>query len=59
MQGNLEKRLKIFAHGVNEIMAKPTSQHQDQIIMPGDFFLPFGGKLNEDNRWVRLAKMIP
>lgn len=38
MQGNLEKRLKIFAHGVNEIMAKPTSQHQDQIIMPGDFF---------------------
>lgn len=27
--------------------------------MPGEFFLPFGGKLDEDNRWVQLAKMIP
>ncbi|GAB2715843.1 IS5 family transposase [Paenibacillus thermoaerophilus] len=24
-----------------------------------DFFLPFGGKLNKDNRWVQLAAMIP
>jgi IS5 family transposase len=30
-----------------------------QMIMPGDFFLPFGGKLAEDNRWVLLAQMIP
>jgi IS5 family transposase len=29
------------------------------MIMPGDFFLPFGGKLSEDNRWVLLAQMIP
>lgn len=24
-----------------------------------EFFLPFGGKLNPDNRWVKLAKVIP
>jgi hypothetical protein len=24
-----------------------------------DFFLPFGGKLAEDNRWVILAQLIP
>ncbi|MGG1596439.1 IS5 family transposase [Paenibacillus naphthalenovorans] len=32
---------------------------ESQMIMPGDFFLPFGGKLAEDNRWVLLAQMIP
>ena len=24
-----------------------------------DFYLPFGGRLRSDNRWVRLAKLIP
>ena len=24
-----------------------------------DFYLPFGGKLSRDNRWVRLASIIP
>ena len=24
-----------------------------------DFYLPFGGKLSRDNRWVRLAGIIP
>ncbi len=24
-----------------------------------DFYLPFGGKLKSDNRWIRLAKQIP
>ena len=24
-----------------------------------DFYLPFGGKLSEENRWVKLAEMIP
>ncbi|WP_188883507.1 IS5 family transposase, partial [Alicyclobacillus cellulosilyticus] len=32
---------------------------ENQMILPGDFFLPFGGKLNENNRWVKLAQMIP
>lgn len=30
-----------------------------QVILPGDFFLPFGGKLNVNNRWVILSTMIP
>ncbi|WP_227002721.1 IS5 family transposase [Salicibibacter kimchii] len=33
------------------------SEHQ--MLLPDDFFLPFGGKLNPDNRWVVLASMIP
>ena len=24
-----------------------------------DFYLPFGGRLRSDNRWVKLAKLIP
>jgi hypothetical protein len=24
-----------------------------------DFILPFGGKLSGDNRWIKLAKLIP
>ncbi|TFJ91371.1 IS5 family transposase [Lentibacillus salicampi] len=30
-----------------------------QIMLPGDFFLPFGGELNPKNRWVVLANLIP
>jgi IS5 family transposase len=30
-----------------------------QILLPHEFFLPFGGKLNPDNRWVKLAALIP
>lgn len=35
------------------------ANHQDQQILPGDFFLPFGGRLSEDNRWVQLSYLIP
>jgi hypothetical protein len=24
-----------------------------------DFFMPFGGKLSGDNRWIKLAALIP
>lgn len=40
-------------------MFKPTAHLENQLIMPGDFFLPFGGKLNEENRWVQLARLVP
>ena len=30
-----------------------------QIRISDDFFLPFGGKLNKDNRWVKLEALIP
>jgi len=38
---------------------KPTEHLKNQLILPGDFFLPFGGKLNENNRWVQLVKLVP
>jgi transposase len=33
-------------------------EHRDQLSFE-DFFLPFGGKLSGDNRWIKLAEMIP
>lgn len=30
-----------------------------QILLPDEFFLPFGGRLNPDNRWVIMANVIP
>lgn len=30
-----------------------------QIQMPEDFILPFGGTLNKENRWVKMAALIP
>ncbi|WP_027416628.1 hypothetical protein [Aneurinibacillus terranovensis] len=32
---------------------------ENQLILPDDFFLPFGGKLNKDIRWVTLAGLVP
>lgn len=32
---------------------------ENQLQFVEDFFLPFGGKLNKENRWVQLAAMIP
>lgn len=29
-----------------------------QIRISDDFFLPFGSKLNKDNRWIRLEALI-
>lgn len=33
--------------------------NEKQIMIADDFFLPFGGKLNKENRWVKLADIIP
>ena len=33
--------------------------NERQMIMPEDFYLPFGGKLNPKNRWCQLAAIIP
>lgn len=33
--------------------------NERQIMIADDFFLPFGGKLSKENRWVRLAELIP
>ena len=39
-------------------MFKTTAHLDNQLILPGDFFLPFGGKLDEGNRWVQLAQLV-
>lgn len=31
----------------------------NQLIMPDEFFIPFGGRLNPDNRWIVMASLIP
>ena len=33
-------------------------EHRDQLSFE-DFFLPFGGKLSGENRWIKLAELIP
>ena len=33
-------------------------EHRNQLSFK-DFFLPFGGKLSGDNRWIKLAELIP
>lgn len=40
-------------------MYQHVSHLNQQLLLPGDFFLPFGGKLSEDNRWVKLAQIVP
>ncbi|BFH14393.1 hypothetical protein PMJ10TS2_40210 [Paenibacillus melissococcoides] len=32
---------------------------ESQLQLFEDFYLPFGGKLNKENRWVQLAAIIP
>ena len=33
-------------------------EHPDQLSFK-DFFLPFGAQLSGDNRWIKLAELIP
>lgn len=40
-------------------MFKPTAHLENQLLLPDDFFLPFGGKLDKENRWVQLAQLVP
>jgi len=31
----------------------------NQLILPDEFFLPFGDSLNPDNRWIVMVSLIP
>ena len=33
--------------------------NENQTILPSEYFMPFGGKLNPNNRWCKLAAIIP
>ena len=54
MQGFYTKTPKNRAPGRGAIYQKQKNQPMFE-----DFYLPFGGKLRSDNRWVKLAKLIP
>ena len=55
MQGFLHKSHKKLALRRGKIYRKKIAQQREF----EDFYLPFGGKLRSDNRWVRLSKIIP
>lgn len=39
-------------------MCRRTQRDHDQLSFK-DFFLPFGGQLSGDHRWIKLAELIP
>jgi hypothetical protein len=55
VQGKMIKFLKIFTLKENEMYKKKNKQQLEF----EDFYLPFGGKLRSDNRWIKLSKIIP
>jgi IS5 family transposase len=54
MHGKREQDSKILAFGVT-IMYKKTERQ----VPLENFYQPFGGTLNPENRWVKLSKVIP
>ena len=54
-------------HGITHLLEKIRATHAYQLSMyraksqPNmpDFFLPFGGKLDPQNRWIKLADFVP
>jgi IS5 family transposase len=55
VQGFCTKPPKKLAPGRGKIYRKKIPQQREF----EDFYLPFGGRLRSDNRWVRLSKLIP
>ena len=54
MQRKTRESFKTLAHGRGVIYRKQLKQPEFE-----DFYLPFGGRLRSDNRWVRLTKLVP
>jgi len=46
------------AHQPPRVFHMYRCEHRDQLLFK-DFFLPFGGQLSGDNRWIKLAGLIP
>jgi len=47
--------------GTISVKTLAPEMNKAELIQPEipDFYLPFGGKLNPKNRWVKLAAMMP
>ena len=54
VQGKTRESYKTLALGRGVIYRKQVKQPEFE-----DFYLPFGGKLRSDNRWVGLTKLVP
>ena len=54
MQGKAELRCKTLAFGVTAMYRKTERQ-----LPLENFYLPFSGELDPENRWVKLSKIIP
>jgi len=54
MEGKEQKVSKKLAFRRGNIYRKRIQQPEFE-----DFYLPFGGRLRSDNRWVKLAELIP
>src|SRR5699024_3412305 len=52
---HIKTKIDIYALGGHLMYG----HNANQLIMPDDFFLPFGGQLNPDNRWVVMASLVP
>jgi hypothetical protein len=56
--GKSVKKIPIFAQNPCTHSQEKMYHNQRQLEFE-NFYLPFGGKLRSDNRWVKLAKFIP
>ena len=54
VQGKTRECYKTLALGRGVIYRKQVQQPEFE-----DFYLPFGGRLRSDNRWVLLTKLVP
>jgi hypothetical protein len=39
-------------------MYQPYTQEENQLLLPSEFILPFVGRLNPENRWIKLAQLV-
>ena len=57
--GKSVKKIPIFAQNPCTHSQEKMYRHNQRQLEFENFYLPFGGKLRSDNRWVKLAKFIP
>jgi IS5 family transposase len=50
--------LRISAEKLHRVLHVYRREPRHQLSFE-NFFLPFGGKLSRDNRWIKLAELIP
>nr|WP_319563204.1 hypothetical protein [Marispirochaeta sp.] len=62
----LKNSSRVSARKLRKMVKNPCTEweddlHKKQIAYPEfvDFYLPFGGRLCADNRWVQISKIIP